>query len=205
MISKKKIVIGIMICLLIGSGIRIYVLNKKAERQKKEYFQVNETVEFGRDFNNSSDSIIDGYTVKVLGAELFSMKEFYKNYNLVSEDEELAEDTAVKYYYVVKALFSNEDNEDVEKVGVNLSAMTLVGTDYSAVVNQMSYELINPDMPKGLGFSLLQGTSREVLIPYAIIPDNIAANEKKAYETLKENPPMFQITSYPVKKLIETK
>ena len=196
MISKKKIVIGIMICLLIGSGIRIYALNKKAERQKKEYFQVNETVEFGRDFNNSSDSIIDGYTVKVLGAELFSMKEFYKNYNLVSEDEELAEDTAVKYYYVVKALFSNEDNEDVEKVGVNLSAMTLVGTDYSAVVNQMSYELINPDMPKGLGFSLLQGTSREVLI---------AANEKKAYETLKENPPMFQITSYPVKKLIETK
>ena len=105
MISKKKIVIGIMICLLIGSGIRIYALNKKAERQKKEYFQVNETVEFGRDFNNSSDSIIDGYTVKVLGAELFSMKEFYKNYNLVSEDEELAEDTAVKYYYVVKALF----------------------------------------------------------------------------------------------------
>ena len=205
MISKKKIVIGIMICLLIGSGIRIYALNKKAERQKKEYFQVNETVEFGRDFNNSSDSIIDGYTVKVLGAELFSMKEFYKNYNLVSEDEELAEDTAVKYYYVVKALFSNEDNEDVEKVGVNLSAMTLVGTDYSAVVNQMSYELINPDMPKGLGFSLLQGTSREVLIPYAIIPDNIAANEKKAYETLKENTPMFQITSYPVKKLIETK
>ena len=192
MISKKKIVIGIMICLLIGSGIRIYALNKKAERQKKEYFQVNETVEFGRDFNNSSDSIIDGYTVKVVGAELFSMKEFYKNYNLVSEDEELAEDTAVKYYYVVK-------------VGVNLSAMTLVGTDYSAVVNQMSYELINPDMPKGLGFSLLQGTSREVLIPYAIIPDNIAANEKKAYETLKENPPMFQITSYPVKKLIETK
>ena len=164
-------------------------MNKKAERQKKEYFQVNETVEFGRDFNNSSDSIIDGYTVKVLGAELFSMKEFYKNYNLVSEDEELAEDTAVKYYYVVKALFSNEDNE---KVGVNLSAMTLVGTDYSAVVNQMSYELINPDMPKGLGFSLLQGTSREVLIPYAIIPDNIAANEKKAYETLKENPPMFK-------------
>ena len=42
-----------MICLLIGSGIRIYALNKKAERQKKEYFQVNETVEFGRDFNNS--------------------------------------------------------------------------------------------------------------------------------------------------------
>ena len=50
MISKKKIVIGIMICLLIGSGIRIYALNKKAERQKKEYFQVNETVEFGQRF-----------------------------------------------------------------------------------------------------------------------------------------------------------
>ena len=36
------------------------------------------------------------------------MKEFYKNYNLVSEDEELAEDTAVKYYYVVKALFQTK-------------------------------------------------------------------------------------------------
>ncbi len=205
MTGKKRIIIIILIGILLGSAIRIYIVNTGVERQKKEYFKVNETVEFADDFSNNSDYIIDGYTVKVIDSWIFTATEFYKKYNLITEDETLSEDTQVKYYYVVKALFTNESNQSVGEKGIDLSNILLVGTDYNINIGSMVYGLINPKMPEGLGFSLREGTSAEVLLPYPVIPENIAANKKAAYEKLNKRTPCLQITSYPTKKLIETK
>lgn len=203
--KKKIIAIVVILCLVTGSGIRICRVNKDVERQKISYFQTNETVEYGQDFNIDSSKIIDGYTIKVLDSEVLSTKELYRKYNLMTDEEELMEDPFVKYYYIVKVIFSNNDNKDGETRGIDLSNLFLTGKDYSVVVNCMSYEMINPNMPKGLGFSLRPDTSVEVLIPFAIIPENMAKSEKDAYKKLTEEPPMLQITSYPTKKLIATK
>ena len=205
MTGKKGIRIIVLSCIFLASAIRIYVLNLSTQRQQKEYFQANETVEFANDFSNNSDYIIDGYTVKVLDAQIYTVTEFYKQFNLITADETLSEDTQVQYYYVIKALFTNESNQNVGEKGIDLSNMPLVGKDYDINIGSMVYSLINPKMPEGLGFSLREGTSVEVLLPYPVIPENIAANKKAAYKKLCKEKSWIQITSYPTKKLVETK
>lgn len=204
--KKKRMIIVIAILgFVIGSAIRIYWVNKGVEKQKTAYFKMNETVEFGQDFNIDSSKIMDGYSMKVLDSEVLSTEDFYKTYHLIAEDEQLMEDPLVKYYYIVKAVFSNKDNQEGENQGIDLSNLLLTGKDYSVVANIMAYGMINPNMPQGLGFSLRPNSSLEVLIPYAIIPGSIAKNEKDALRKLTKESPMLQVTSYPTKKMIEMK
>lgn len=203
--KNKIILVGSILAFVFVSCIRIYWVNKDIEKQKVECFGVNETVEFGEDFNINSSKIIDGYSVEVVDSEILTTEKFYEQNGINVDNDELMDSNIVKYYYVVKTVFTNKDNLNGETSGIDLSNIVLVGKDYSVVASSMAYELINPEMPRGLGFSLLPDTSLEVLIPYAIIPGNMAQSEKDAYMKLTTDPPMIQITSYPTKKLIKTK
>lgn len=196
----KYLVVLSGLLLVTGSAIRIYEVNKEVKLPEKKYFSMNEKVEFGQDFYKSKEEMIDGYTIEVLGTELLKARDFCEKYHLT--DIEYIQDR--NYYYIVKTKIENENCPESEEHGIGIANLTLTGKNYIVISDLEMYNLINPDMPEGVGFSLSKGKAREVLIPYEIFPENITGNEKKIEKILRDNPPYLKITDYPTQKMIRT-
>lgn len=202
--KNHKILLILVLCIVVASGVRIYLVNKCVTIPKKIYFPVNEKVEFGKDFHVNSSEQIDGYAIRVLGAELMEKEEYYEKYQITGEDRVLADSEEIKYYYVVKAVVSNTKEQDEGK-GFIVFNYPLIGKNYLINTNMSTYNLINKNLPDGGGFSLRPGEETEVLLPYSIVPSNVVEYEGQIKKKFEENPPYLQITAYPTKKQIATK
>lgn len=190
---KKRSLACITILLLSLMILRIYYINKDVQVPIEKYYDVSEVVPFENDYTRNSDEIINGYTAKVLGAELIPIKEFYKTYLKV---EDFSEETFAKYYYIVKVSFGNTTNLEGINTGISLANTSLVGTNYYMVIDSQVFSMLNPDMP-GISFSLKLDSEKELLLPYAVVPST--HTDKKGF--LKD-PPKLQITEYPNRKLL---
>ncbi|WP_314064899.1 DUF5028 domain-containing protein [uncultured Vagococcus sp.] len=190
---KKRSLACITILLLSLMILRIYYINKDVQVPIEKYYDVSEVVPFENDYTRNSDEIINGYTAKVLGAELIPIKEFYKTYLKV---EGFSEETFAKYYYIVKVSFGNTTNLEGINTGISLANTSLVGTNYYMVIDSQVFSMLNPDMP-GISFSLKLDSEKELLLPYAVVPST--HTDKKGF--LKD-PPKLQITEYPNRKLL---
>lgn len=192
--NKKKIavmmVILVLTCLVGG---RIYYVNQNIDLPVRLEYKIGEVVPFEEDFNDDSNRIAKGYTIQVVESEMLTKEAFYEKYNPTENPEgELFKE----YFYVIKAVFGNEDNTQGEECGIALDQVPLVGVNSWIMIDAHMFEVMNPSMP-GLGFSLNPGTTKEVLLPYGIIPSSHGE-----YKYLKKHPPMLQITQYPHEKRI---
>lgn len=192
----KKILLWISVLCCIGvMSVRFYYVNKNADVPQTMIYEKGDRVAYEKDFTDDATECIEGYSVIVKDSVLVPVEEYYKEYlkvDFVPED-----DSFTKYYYIVKAEFRNENNRAGETMGVNLAQTPLVGKNYMMVVSYSTFTQLNPDL-QGLGFSLREGTSYEILLPYAVVPETSAD-----YDTLSSNPPMLQITEYPHRKLLK--
>ena len=89
-----------------------------------------------------------------------SVEDFQEKYNLSEGDLE-GQYNFTNAYYVVKAKFTNVNNQEGEEQGISLLSLPLVGKNYMVVFNAIAYPHLNPTMPIGGGFSLRPGTDMD--------------------------------------------
>ncbi len=191
---KKIILITLIAGLAIAWGIRFYTVNQNIDTPIVQTFPKNVEVPVGKDFFVNSDEDMDGYTVTVLDAELMSVDEFLQRYNAKEQAEILG--TFTDYIYAVRVSVGNQDNAFVDEKGIALGLYHLKGTDYVLSLEDICYQAANPDMP-GTSFSLRQGTSMEMLLPFSVM------SLQTSIKHVLNAPPKLQISLYPQQRLIE--
>ncbi|MDE7422617.1 MAG: DUF5028 domain-containing protein [Lachnospiraceae bacterium] len=191
---KKILLISLNIILILVWGVRFYLVNQDIDIPIVQVFPKGIEVPVEKDFFINSDEDMDGYTITVLDAELLSVEDFLKHYNVMEQAELLGNFT--DYIYMVRVTIGNQNNPFVNEKGINLNAYYLKGTDYILSLEDGCYQLANPDMP-GTSFSLRQGTSMELILPFSVM------SYQTSRKHILDDPPKLQISLYPHQKLIE--
>lgn len=191
---KKILIIAVAAVLVIGWGIRFYIVNKDIDVPVVQIFSKGEEVSVGKDFFSYGDEDMDGYTVTVLGAEILSVQEFLQRYNAIDQAELLGIFT--DYLYTVRVSVANQYNPYTDQKGIALQLYFLQGTDYILSLEDTCYQIANPDMP-GTSFSLRQGTNLELTLTFDVMSKMTSINH------LSDDMPKLLITQYPHKKMIK--
>lgn len=192
--KKKKYGVAVVVLIIfLCVGLRIYVVNINNPKIPVENYQMGDTVMITKAYTQDSDNPRDGYTVKVLGAELMTVNDFMKKYDVNSE---LINESMVKYYYLVSIVMGNTGNTGEKGSGISILSFSLLGTIYNIIPSPDIFNLINSDMP-GEAFALRPQTEMEMIIPFEIIPTTHV--DEKGF---RKYPPKLQVLEYPVKKLI---
>lgn len=84
-----------------------------------------------------------------------------------------------------------------EQGGLMLSRYSLVGDNYMSMVSENVFCTMYPDMP-GISFSLRQGTSMELELPYPI-----TRNEGCTKSDMEKKAPMLEISEFPNRKVLK--
>lgn len=191
---KKILPISLIAILILAWGVRFYLLNQDIDTPIVQIFQRGTEVPVEKDFFIDSDEDMDGYTVTVLDAELVSVEDFLQRYDVEEERENIGNFT--DYIYTVRVSIGNKDNPFINEKGISLEAYYLKGTDYVLALEDTCYQFANPDMP-GTSFSLRQGTSMELILPFCVM------SSQTSREHVLADSPKLQISLYPHQKLIE--
>lgn len=191
---KKILAIALALCAAAGWGVRVWLVNRDLPRPAVQVYEKGQAVPTGKDFFEKSTEIAEGYTVKVLSAALVPAKDFLVSYgengNVLMK--------GVDYFYVVKVLFRNESNAQVEKEGISINSYSLDGTDYSLAVDDIGFKLAQPSLNGSLGFSLRQGTEMEFTLPFQVMSTVYTSTEH-----LRADPPKLLISRYPNRKMLK--
>lgn len=189
----KKILV-IVVVLLVGWGVRFYAVNRDVDIPIVQVFPKGEEVPVGKDFFGYADEDMDGYTVTVLDAELFSAADFLQRYDAAEQAEILGNYT--DFIYTVRVCIANRYNPYTDQKGISLQQYVLQGTDYILSFDDTCYQMANPDMP-GASFSLRQGTSMELTLTFDVM------SQITSIKHLLDDAPKLLITQYPHQKMIE--
>ena len=192
---KKKIIILSILVFVILWGVRFSAVNRNVDKAETILYPRGEIVPVGEDYFDYASEHMEGYTVQVLGAELVTAEEFLERYDALDRLPDLGWYT--NYIYAVRVSIGNEDNPYGEEKGISLMQYQLLGPNYILSIEDVCFSLANPTMP-GLSFALRQNTSKEILLPYAVM------NWETSCEHILKDPPRLQITQYPHQKLLET-
>ena len=81
----KKYIIGLLVlALCIGIGVRIYIVNRSVPKVIDRYYQIGDTVPFEDDLFYTTS--MDGYSLKVISAEVKTTEQFIEEYGAKRED-----------------------------------------------------------------------------------------------------------------------
>ena len=197
--KRGNILLFISLCLISSFAIRVYFVNRDVSKPPMKEYKKGEIVTFDEEYSVDNRKISKGYTIQILDSEILSVEDFREKYNLSEGDLE-GQYNFTNAYYVVKAKFTNINNQEGEKQGISLLSLPLVGKNYMVVFNAIAYPHLNPTMPIGGGFSLRPGTDMTVYLTYAIIAGNAPDIEE-----LRKDPPQLQIAEYPIRKMLDIK
>lgn len=197
--KRGNILLFISLCLICSFAIRVYFVNRDVSKPPMKEYKKGEIVTFDEEYSVDNRKISKGYTIQILDSEILSVEDFREKYNLSEGDLE-GQYNFTNTYYVVKAKFTNVNNQEGEEQGISLLSLPLVGKNYMVVFNAIAYPHLNPTMPIGGGFSLRPGTDMTVYLTYAII----AGNAPDIGE-LRKDPPQLQIAEYPIRKMLDIK
>lgn len=191
---KKLMLVFFAVVLVAAWGVRFYLVNQNIDLPVAQVFPKGMQVPIEKDFFFDATEDMDGYTVKVLGAELLTIEEFIQRYQAGSHAEVLGDLT--DYIYEVRVSIANQDNGLVEEKGIALGLYYLKGTDYVLSLEDVCFQSANPNMP-GTSFSLQKGTSMELVLPFNVM------SALTSQKHILEDPPKLQISLYPHQKLLE--
>ena len=190
----KKILTAIICALIVvGCGTKIYFVNSEGIKQEEKNYKLNEEVEFENNFFNNKADSSDGYSVTVLGSEIVDREQFKKDHD-INEDIGIE---LIDYFCLVKVKFANVSNKNGSRSGISIMHFILQNEDYITFPNKIVYPLVNKS--DNLNFSLDEDSSAEIVIPFAILNDDITA------ENFKDGSPQLVISLYPTKKAIALK
>lgn len=196
---KKKISI-VVLCILIFCvwAFNVYRVNSTVERVLVKVHPMKQWVEYGDNFYDKARENRNGYSVKVVDAEVVAFDEFLKQNNiLVYKDEELFKP---EYIYDVTVIVKNENNTD--------SGISMIDTTLNSINNIMQvdfdvFDALYPQLNGSISFSVKPGTEMEFHFPFVVA--NADFEKICDYEYLTNNSFYLNLSQYPIENSIEVK
>lgn len=194
---KKKISI-VVLCILIFCvwAFNIYRVNSTVERVPVKVHSMKQWVEYGDNFYDKATENRNGYSVKVVDAEVIEFDDFLKQNNIsVYKDEELFKP---EYIYDVTVIVKNENNTD--------SGISMIDTTLNSINNIMQvdfdvFDTLYPQLNGSISFSVKPGTEMEFHFPFVVA--NADFEKICDYEYLTNNTFYLNLSQYPIENSIE--
>ncbi len=196
---KKKISI-VVLCILIFCvwAFNIYRVNSTVERVPQKVHLMGQWVEYGDNFYDKATENRNGYSVKVVDAEVIVFDDFLKQNNIsVYKDEELFKP---QYIYDVTVVVRNENNTDS---GINMIDTTLNSINNIMQVDFDVFDALYPQLNGSISFSVKPGTEMEFHFPFVVA--NADFEKICNYDYLTNNTFYLNLSQYPIENSIEVK
>lgn len=155
-----------------------------------EIYGISEEVPFEDDYVEIKEPA-NGYTLRVDDFKIVDYSEFVSSQHIKLAEEGIAPEKLALIYLTLR-------NIDSTDPGVMLSDLKLIGIDQYAPLDWDLLSQLNPVLETGYGIALSQGASYQVIMPYQIYRISFSA----AWSKLNEYEFLFQMTSFPTRKLI---
>ena len=187
---KHKSIVFFVTIMVMFYIIRVSNLNDNTYFPDETIYNIGEEVELNEDFFNTSTENSDGYTLKVIDSEIYSIDDFIVKYNVKNNNIKCFD-----YVYVVKANFKNISNDKIGEAGINLSHYILQETSYITLMENDILSIVNNFDQNS--FSLYLNSEKEIMIPFAISKKGIDI------EHLINGKLQLVVSLYPNKKVIK--
>ena len=161
----------------------------QAERQT---YTIGDTVGFEADYIGSN-SIANGYKIRVDEFKTVTMQEFAKEFGYSVEEIHTAPDRVAVVY---ATLFNVNSNA----AGIMLTDLQLHSIDNYTYIDQELLQIANPVLKGNKGISLSQETQYEIVLPYALYEEYFG---RDTWAHLNSYTWFLHITSHPVEKDIK--
>lgn len=196
---KNKISI-VVLCILIFCvwAFNVHRVNSTVERVLVKVHPMEQWVEYGDNFYDKATENRNGYSVKVVNAEVVWFDEFLKQNNIsVYKDEELFKP---QYIYDVTVMVRNKNNTN--------SGISMIDTTLNSINNIMQvdfdiFDALYPQLNGSISFSVKPGTEMEFHFPFVVA--NAEFEKICDYSYLTSNSFYLNLSQYPIKQSIEIK
>lgn len=204
---KKKLWICISVVLFIGIGIRIWYINKQAERPQQEWYEVGEEVEIEENYFWDGENA-KNYTVTVISAKLMSLEEYANLYELDNLDTAFADVEGIGIFPYpekivdVRLKVKNKNLIDMGDVtGFFVGECRLTDGDCILSQEDRLFWLVNPTI--WLSAELRPNSEMEISIPYGFSPN--AKMDPIPEKRIREGNFSLAISYYPIQKNLKVK
>lgn len=196
---KKKISI-VVLCILIFCvwAFNIYRVNSTINTVPQKVYAMGQWVEYGDNFYDKATENRNGYSVKVIDAQVVAFDDFLKHNNIsVFKDEELFKP---EYIYDVTVIIKNKNNTD--------SGISMIDTTLNSINNIMQvdfdvFDALYPQLNGSISFSVKPGTEMEFHFPFVVA--NADFEKICDYDYLISNTFYLNLSQYPIENSIEVK
>lgn len=182
------VIIGVLLVMAYAQRYRF--VNQKLKAAPVKEYSIGEEVKMEQDI--LINYTMEGYSISVNQAEVFSYKDFLKKYN--AEDE---------YSYVpdkiydVEVTLRNIDAND--ETGVNLSEFYVQGVAVCAGLDTNLLDQVNPNLKGMYEIALRKNSSITIHMPFGLYEENF---KKDVWNNLNDFNMNFVATLYPTKKIV---
>lgn len=194
----KKRVFYVLLSLTLISlwSFNVFKTNNSVNIPSKKIYSMGEFVDYGNDFFDKSIEKRNGYSIKVLYAEVIEFDEFLKQNNIsIQRDKNTFKP---KYIYNVRVIIKNENNTDS---GISLLDTTLNSLNDIMQVDFDVFDALYPQLYGAVSFSLKPKTEMEFQLPFVVANEEF---EKICnYEYLTNKTFYLSLSQYPIEKSIE--
>lgn len=208
---KKIIWIIITTFVVISIGVRIYIVNQKADKPRYEYYSLGEWLDYDGSYLISSNENTKGYSVRVLSAYSMTYKEYMEKYNfpldtLVKNYENVVSKENIDAIYDlsiidVKYEFKNDSSEE-GYISLSETKIFAANDNIAYKISEPLLDLQEPSLAGGMGyfFSLIpNGESIIINVPY-ILPVYSSGYVGQKTDNFPKN---LVLTQSPIHKCIE--
>lgn len=188
---KKLLLMCPVIIVIVLCIIQIRYVNSNSKNVPVFTFNKQEEVKFNDNFFGNSNESSKGYSITVLGTDLYDIEVFKEKYNI---PDQIAIDNYADYISLVHVKIRNCNNTNGSKAGVDMQRFILQNNSFITFFSPEVYPYVNdhPDTK----FSLSEGTELDFWIPFSISNDTIR------FEDFDSGDSKLVISLYPQKNMI---
>lgn len=172
----KKVIFGILtILVVILMAIRIEKVNENIPYPEIKEYKMQEEVPIGKNIFTDDYENMDGYSIVVKEAEIFTYDEFLEKFQYNEETQEkLFQGDEITYPEMVcnvRIVVKNRNEKDDPDKGIDFRNYALYGEDFQLQLNELLYAVANPDMEdRQMSFRLRPETEKEFSLPFYFSP-----------------------------------
>lgn len=166
-----------------------------------EIYETGEVVDIGKNYFDSVQENVDGYTIRVNGAVIRDYKTYIESLGGEIDYEEYAEMGVAppKYVYDVEVTMTNSDNTEGR---INLNWYELQDMSLTLPIDFTLWNLLAPQIAGSSVFTLKQNSEAVIHFPFVEQPMNGMVDEDATNKMIENDTFYLCVSHYPVRKLI---
>lgn len=208
---------------IVAAGVllaRIAFVNARAERLDVRTHEVGESVNLDGSFLEYASESTEGYSIRVIGARIMSAREYAEAYATVEKpNEKLAtiaqamgagesEGEAAlneKTEIVLDIEVTNEGNKNGYLMALSWRIIPDCTRDVAFQPDFTLWSLANPAMGEQIGFTIREGTSMRLQIPFKrdIVRPPLKPNSYSYVAIAESGPYYLQVSNVPIRNIVE--